>query len=152
MKKLHIFMKHWNSKLILYFFLFFFTVFSGWITSEQWNRSTLMNWLMCLDINFIPQNNFSCKINTMNCKFICQFKKKRCMEWYKTMLYFQSYITCILIIFSQNVIWRKYFLQIEHSWTWNHKKISQRAVEHELQLNCCLFLCFEYTDFFPQYN
>lgn len=35
-----------------------------------------MNWLMCLDINFIPQNNFSCKINTMNCKFICQLKKK----------------------------------------------------------------------------
>lgn len=32
------------------------------------------------------------------------------------------------------------------------QKISQRAVEHELQLNCCLFLCFEYTDFFPQYN
>lgn len=111
-----------------------------------------MNWLMCLDINFIPQNNFSCEINTMNCKFICQLKKKRCMEWYKTMLYFQSYITCILIIFSQNVISRKYFLQIEYSWTWNHKKISQRAVEHELQLNCCLFLCFEYTDFFPQYN
>lgn len=32
------------------------------------------------------------------------------------------------------------------------QKISQRAVEHELQLNCSLFLCFEYTDFFPQYN
>lgn len=53
------------------------------------------------------------------------------------MLYFQSYITCILII-----LWfqEKYFFHIEYSWTWNHKKLTQRAVEYELQLNCCLFL------------